>query len=412
MRVIFISQYFYPENFSNNSMALALAERGYNVEVVCCVPNYGAPGFFEGYSNSSKRVERWRDISIFRAQTVARKSSALRLFLNYLWFPISGSYTVLSKVSGRPDVSFVSMPSPLFQAAVGLVLRYFRGTPCVYWVQDLWPASLILTLGIKNRTVIGMLNKVCGFLYRRADMILVQSESFRETIEAFGVDPRRIDVLPNTAPSSYRPIDLSLDDIDERFLKEKFHLMFAGNIGESQDFDNIILAAEILREYDCLVWVIVGSGRDEARVRGEIRKRGLEGHFLFLGRHAEDDVPKLLARADALLVTLKDSPIFRLTVPYKIQCYLASGKPIIASVSGEAARVIAASGAGYTATASKPSELAECVIKMMGLSDEARRRLGQNGWKFVNERYSQKVVYDKLCAVLHDVSVSGLREHK
>ena len=397
MRIAYLSQYFHPETFSNNTIARTLVERGHEVHVVCCVPNYPSGQFFEGYSNRANREETWDGVAIHRAWTVPRGKSAASLAANFLVYPFAATWTLIHRVRNRPDVSFVSMPSPLLQALAGVLLRWMRGTPCVYWVQDIWPESATYTLRLSNPLLVRPLTSLCGWLYRQADLILVQSEAFPAMIERFGVEPDRIRFFPNTAPATYRMMTPE-DAPEEAALvpQDGFRLMFAGNIGESQDFDTLIAAAELLRDRTELRWVIAGSGRDMGRAQGEIARRGLEDCFCFLGRHPEERMPFLFAHSDALLVSLKNIPIFGLTVPYKIQCYMACGKPIVASLNGEGARLVREAGAGEVAPAGTPAALADSIRRMLDLSPAARAAMGARAREYFEARFSADKIYSDL----------------
>lgn len=405
MRIAFISQYFFPEQFSNNAIAKDLVRRGHEVHVICCVPNYPAGRFFDGYSNSARREEKWEGTQISRAYTVPRGKGAVSLVANYLIYPIAASWTMFRRLKPRADVSFVSMPSPLLQAMAGLILRWRAGTPCVYWVQDIWPESATYTLGLKSRLIVGPLNWLCGWLYRRADIVMIQSAAFRDMIVRFGVSPDRIRVLPNTAPDSYRPLEPGQAvEYATVVPQQGFRLMFAGNIGESQDFDTLITAARLLRSRQNLHWIIIGSGRDEDRVKQRVKDEGLDACFHFLGRFSEEEMPKFFAHADAMLVSLKDIPIFALTVPYKVQCYMACGKPIIASLNGEGARIVNESNAGIAVAASQPELLAAAIVRMMEAGDNGRAIYAANARRYFDENYSAAKVYGDLEQALKDAA--------
>lgn len=405
MRVALISQYFYPEQFSNNTIARELVLRGYDVHAFPCVPNYPEGRFFDSYSNTEKREEDWEGVRISRVYTIPRGKSALSLIMNYLTYPVAASWTLWRRLRGGADVSFVSMPSPLFQAFAGVVLRWRTGTPCVYWVQDIWPESATFTLGIRSKVVIAVLKATCGWLYRRADIVLVQSAGFVEMIARCGVPRERIRVLPNTAPPFYHP--LTPEEAPEYAAivpQEGFRLMFAGNIGESQDFDTLIAAAYLLRDRKELHWVVVGSGRDEDRVRGLVREKGLEDNFRFLGRYPEEAMPGLFAHADAMLVSLKDTPIFALTVPYKTQCYMACGKPIVASLNGEGARIVAEACAGVVAPASQPEALAAAIVSLLESTPQQREIYSRSARRYFEQNYSAEKVYGDLEQALSDAA--------
>jgi len=207
LSVAFVSQYFFPEQFSLNVMAEDLVLRGHQLTVLTGVPNYGRESFFEGYSNSERREEDWRGARVIRAWSVARGKSKLRLLLNYLTFPITGTWLAYRRFRQRPDVIFVSLLSPVFQALPAIFLSWYHRAPLVYWVQDIWPESAIHTLRLRNRFAIKGLTAVCRWIFGRADLLLVQSEAFPPMVARFGVAAHRIRVLPFTAPQMYQPLD-------------------------------------------------------------------------------------------------------------------------------------------------------------------------------------------------------------
>lgn len=405
LSIAFVSQYFFPEQFSNNAIVEELIRRGHSVDVVTGVPNYGRESFFEGWSNRERREEDWNGARIHRARSVARGRSKLRLLLNYVTFPVAGSWTALRKVKRLPDVSFVSMTSPPFQALPAIILKWLRGVPTVYWVQDIWPESAIETLKLKNRLAVAALNAICGWLFRRADLVLVQSAAFPPMIMRFGIAQDRIRVLPNTAPVMYHPMAPEEAPWAQALLPPAgFRVMFAGNIGESQDFDTLLAAAHLLRAREALHWVIIGSGRDLERVRARVEELGIAERFHLLGRHPEETMPGFFAQADALIVSLRDINIFNLTVPYKVQCYMACARPILAAIAGEGARIIEAAEAGITAAPSNPESLAVAVTRMMDLSEGERRAMGKSARDYYDAHYSGAQVYGDLESWLRDAA--------
>lgn len=302
-------------------------------------------------------------------------------------------------------MSFVSMPSPVFQAFVGVFLKKLRGVPCVYWVQDIWPESAIHALNLRNPMLVRSLNWICGWLYRQADHVLVQSAGFIPMIARYGVRQESIRVLPNSARSIYQP--LSPNDAPEEAQlvpQSGFRLVFAGNIGESQDFDTLMEAARLLKNHHDITWVIIGSGRGLDRAKNQAARHGLGARVLFLGRYPEERMPLFFAHADAMLVSLKDTAIFALTVPSKLQSYLACGKPIIASLAGEGARVVREAGAGIVVPPGSPEELASAILAMKTMSTEQRQAYGVRGLVYFQKNYAQVIVYDQLEAALSDAA--------
>lgn len=398
MNILFISQYFYPEPFSNTEIARSLVVRGHNVEVVCCVPNYPEGAFYADYSNKVRRREIWEGISILRARTIARGKRALTLMLNYLVYPVAALATIAQHGRGSYSVSFTSMPSPIFQCIVAVTLKWFGRVPAVYWVQDIWPESLFNTIQIKPRLLRGPIRGLCAFLYRQADIVLVQSEAFRPALELMGVDREKIGFFPNSAPDDFVPMSRAGVDLCIAALvpTASLQLMFAGNIGESQNLDVIIDAASRLRSYGGIQWTLVGSGRDLDRLIKVVAQAGLEDIINFAGRHPMSTMPAFYALADAMIISLKDTEIFRMTVPYKLQTYMSAGKPVIGSVSGETKRIIDASGAGFCAEAEDVDGLCNTVLKFAALRDTQRAAMSQNARAYFAEHYSASRVFDGL----------------
>lgn len=405
LNILFLSQYFHPEQFLNNHVAKELAAKGHQVDVVCCVPNYPTGSFFDGYSNKVKREERWEGVSVHRVFTVPRGKSAVQLLANFLIYPIAASFRLARLRNSRADVSFVSMPSPLFQALAGMFAKRMWGIPTVYWVQDIWPDSAIITLGIKNRFVIMALNAICGALYRAADLVMVQSDGFHAKIMEFGVPAEKIVTLPNCAPAAFVPLERERvpNRIRSLIPDGRRTLMFAGNIGESQDFDTIIEAASLLPAQAEIQIVIVGSGRDEARVRHEVTRRGLEGRFIFLGRHPESDMPAFFACADMMLVSLRDEPIFALTVPSKVQAYMACGKPILASLRGEGAAIVQKLGIGIAVPPSDAEALRDAILRVQCLPDHELSEMGSTAKHAYDRSFSLEAITASLVRGLRSV---------
>ena len=174
--------------------------------------------------------------------------------------------------------------------------------------------------------------------------MLFRSKAFVSSVNRLSSCPDRIRYFPNTAEELYRPIQLPPDAPEHEKVESGFRVMFAGNIGVAQDFGTMLDAAERLRDYAEIKWVIIGDGRRRAWVEEEIEKRGLGKTVHLLGRYPVESMPRFFSLADVLLVTLKDEPIFALTIPSKIQSYLACAKPLIACLNGEGARVVDEAG--------------------------------------------------------------------
>jgi glycosyltransferase involved in cell wall biosynthesis len=394
MKVLIFSQYFWPESFRINDVAKSLCAKGLHVEVVTGKPNYPNGVIFDGYKPLGYQLDIHDGVVIHRIPLLARGRGALRLLLNYISFVISGllfSPWVLRRK--RFDVIFVYGLSPILQAIPAIFMGWMKGIPVVLWVQDLWPESLSATGHIQNKVVLKLVEHVVRFIYRHVDLLLVQSQAFIEPVSA----------LASSTPVKYYP-----NSVDESFfaptttgvpavsgLRDGFSVMFAGNIGSAQAVDVIIEAATLLQEYTDIHFVILGDGSRRDWMLQETNDRGLS-NFHLPGRFSVETMPGFMKKASALLVTLSDQDIFAITVPNKIQAYMAVGRPILACLNGEGARLVIEADAGLAVPAEDAKKLADAVLQLYRMSAIERERLGSNGRHYYKEHFD----HDKLVVEL------------
>jgi len=396
MNILIISQYFWPENFRINDLALGLVERGNKVTVLTGIPNYPDGRFFPGYGIFKRSREEYGGVRIVRIPVVPRgRGGALRLIINYLSFTANACLLAPFLLRSKFDIIFFSL-SPLTEGIPALVMKKMKQIPVMFWVQDLWPESLSATGLVKSSLVLKTVEKMIRFLYLRCDRILVQSRAFIPVIEKRGGDAKRIAYFPNSAEELYRPVSVEPDAPERKNIPEGFCVMFAGNIGAAQDFETILSAAEQLKEYDDIHWVIVGDGRLRPWVEAQIEERGLTKTFHLLGRHPVELMPRFFSIADVMLVTLKKEYIFSLTIPSKVQSYLACAKPIIAAIDGEGARIIKEAGAGIACPAENPYALASAVLKIHRMSNADLHDMGLRGRSYFEQQFERTVLIDRL----------------
>ncbi len=395
MKVLIITQYFWPENFRINEIACSLNELGHEIDVLTGKPNYPEGNFYSGYSLFSKGFEYWRNIKIYRLPIIPRGSkSPVRLALNYLSFIISGLLFSPWMLRGKKyDVIFVYAPSPIFQAIPASFLGWVKRIPVVLWVQDLWPQSAEATGYVNSSWMLAFLEKAVRFTYSHTDLLLVQSKAFIEPVSKLaGTVP--VTYYPNSADGTfYNPCVVDFPEIES--LKSGFSVLFAGNMGKAQALDAIVAAAKRLCDYPDIKIVILGSGSEEQRIRKQIVDKKITNLYLE-GRFPVETMPLLMRQASALLVTLTNQPIFELTIPSKIQAYLAVGKPIIACLNGEGSRLIIEAEAGIAAAAENDRELANAIIKLYQMSEAERVQLGLNGQAYYKKHFDEKVLTEVL----------------
>lgn len=405
MKILVVSQYFWPEDFRINDLALGLRERGHEVTVYTGKPNYPGGRFFPGYGFLGRAEEDYRGVRVIRAPLVPRGGGgAVRLALNYLSFALLASLLAPFRCGGDYDLILVYEPSPVTVGLPALVLKRVKGAPLLFWVQDLWPETLSATGAVRARWILGLVDRLVRFIYRRCDRILVQSQAFAPFLQMQGVPERAIRYYPNGAEDLYQPVAVESGAPERALMPPGFRVMFAGNIGAAQDFGTILAAAELLRHEGDIHWVIVGDGRLLPWVEEQIRGRGLGDCVHLLGRHPVQSMPRFFALADAMLVTLKDDPVFALTIPSKIQSYLACGRPIVAALDGEGARVIAEAGAGVAVKAGDAAALAEAVLKLQRMPAPEREVMGSRAREYFARHFERSMLLARLEAWADEVA--------
>ncbi len=397
MKILLISQYFWPEEFRINELAAMMAERGHQITVLTGIPNYPGGRYFPGYGCLRQKKQRYKGIDIVRVPLISRgKGGYIRLALNYFSFALSGCLLGPIKCRDGYDAVFVYEPSPITVGLPAIVMKRFKSAPILFWVQDLWPESLVATGSVHSNVILKLVDALVRFIYARCDRILVQSRSFVDAIARLGVESSKIEYFPNSAEAIFDNARGSLTEIPDVQFPEGFRIMFAGNIGAAQDFETILKTAELLREREDIHFIIVGDGRMLPWVREQLHIRGLARTVHLLGRHPLDSMPAFYARADVMLVTLRKDPIFALTIPAKVQSYLACSRPIVAALDGEGARVVDESGAGLVCPAEDPQSLAKTILRVYNMKREEREEMALRGRAYFENNFKSDILLHRL----------------
>jgi glycosyltransferase involved in cell wall biosynthesis len=401
--LLIVSQYFWPENFRINDLASELVSRGHEVTVLTGLPNYPSGQIYEEYLIDSEKFSNYKNVRILRVPLLPRGNGALRLLLNYLSFSISACVLGPWRLRGqRFDLVLTCQLSPVTVGLPGAFLAWLKNVPMVMWVLDLWPDTLKAIGVVKSPRLLAYVGRLVGFIYWRCDLILAQSRSFIPKIQSLAGPRVPVVYFPSWAEDVFQVEGLK--PAPEVPVKEgAFNVMFAGNVGEAQDFECILSAATLLKGNSNIRWLIVGDGRMSTWVQAEIERRGLSECVLLLGRHPVERMPEFFLQADAMLVTLADQEIFTMTIPGKLQSYLAAGMPILAALNGEGADVVRSADAGFTSPAGSAEGLAEIVLKMAKLPLSERQVMGKNGLEYSKREFDRRMVVDmaeKYCSEL------------
>lgn len=397
MHILIVTQYFWPEDFRINDLALGLKERGHQVTVLTGKPNYPGGSFFFGYSFFSHAREDYHGVVVRRVPLIPRgNGKGLRLFLNYVSFAFLATLLAPWFCREKYDVIFVFEPSPVTVGLPAIVLKTIKRIPILFWVQDLWPESLASTGAVQSPRILGWVDWLVRAIYSRCDKILMSSRAFAESIRQKNVPDDKLLYFPNSAEELYCPLVVSGDAPERRLMPAGFKVMFAGNIGAAQDFETILAAAVRLKNQLDIHWLILGDGRRKAWVEEQVRAHGLGAQVHLLGRFPLETMPSFFALADVLLVTLRKEPIFALTIPGKVQSYLACAKPIVAALDGEGGRVLAESGAGIVVPSGDVDALASAVLRIYRMPPELRQTMGQHGRVYYEQHFDRERLLDQL----------------
>lgn len=405
MRILILSQWFDPEpTFKGLLFARELAARGHEVEVLTGFPNYPGGNVYPGYHIRPWRRERIDGIRVLRvALYPSHDKSAVRRALNYTSFAISAALIGTALIR-KPDVVYVYHP-PATIALAAMVIGFFRKAPFVYDIQDLWPDTVTLSGMMSSPAAFTLLGKWCKFVYHRARHIVVLSPGFKQQLVRRGVSPGKIDVIYNWCDqTALRPTTPDPELASRLGLSDCFNVMFAGTMGTAQALDSVLEAAALCRQtLPKVQFVFVGGGVDRNRLEKKAGDLGL-ANVRFLPRQPMSAMGAILGLADVLLVHLKSHPLFSITIPSKTQAYLASGKPVLMAVRGDAAQLVTQSGGGLVCEPENPRSIAETVARFAVMSPQQRRSMGEAGKRFYDERLSLQAGVTKFEALFARIS--------
>lgn len=391
MKILVVCQHYWPEPYPLADSCEELVRRGHTVHVITGVPNYPMGYIYEDYRHGRNRCQEHRGVRITRTYTIGRRNNIFFRMLNYFSYAISSTVYAL-RLKEDYDVVYTNQTSPVMMVNGALAYAKKHGKKCVLYCMDLWPASLAAGGIGEASPIYRTFGWISGKLYRKADRILVTSRMFADYFaEQFGIPTERVEYLPQYADDSFRKQPKKEDN-------GTLDLFFAGNIGAAQGLETVLRAAKLL-EGEAIRWHIVGDGSELENLKEKAAEMKLD-QVMFHGRKPLEEMPKYYAMADAMLVTLTADPFISLTLPGKVQTYMAAGKPILAAADGEIPNVICQSGCGFCARAGDAQGLADAVRAFQ--SCENKERLGENARAYYERSFTRDRFMDHLERVLKE----------
>lgn len=402
MKILIVSQYFYPENFRINDVCLTLQELGHDVTVLTGLPNYPSGIIPMEYRGRKRRSEFFGGVKILRSWLVGRKKGTVWLVLNYISFVLCAGWKALF-LQRDFDIVLTYQLSPVSLAIPAVLYKLRYKKRMLLYCLDLWPESAVAVTRIKKDSFCyNVLLRLSRWIYSNCDRVAITSEAFKEYLEK---------VIGYKGPISYLPqyaedVFSSLEPIGENEGSGEVALLFAGNLGEMQSIETIIKAADLLRDRPEIKWHIVGDGSSRTTYEHLAQNLNLlDSTVYFHGQKPLSEMPAFYAKASALLITLKADSFVSLTLPGKVQSYMAFGKPIIGAVNGEAKRVIEESGAGYCCEAEDFAALADEVRKFAD-QRESWTSYSERAKLYYASHFSKDKFFDDLLTMLKELSTN------
>lgn len=393
MRILIVTPHFYPETFKCNDMAFELQRRGHDVTVLTAIPDYPQGKFYDGYGVFKKRRETINGVKVYRSLIIPRgDGNKWRLVANYLSYSFFAALKALRLSFGRKfDAILVHETSPVMVGIPAVIVKKIQKIPLHFWILDIWPESLSAAGGISNPRILKPFASLTKWIYKNSDTLLISSNGFRQSIAKLGDFEPKIHYFPNWVDSSHNADDeVDLPLVDET----KFNVMFAGNIGEAQDMEHLVKTASLLKDND-IEFLLVGDGRKKKWVEHAIKKNNIK-NIKLLGRFPIGAMASVYKRASVLYLSLKKDPLFSLTAPGKLQSYMASGKPIVAMVDGEAAKLVKNAECGWTVPAEDSEALARLLISLSKKDKKDLLEAGRNGSDFSHKHFDFSICMDNL----------------
>lgn len=381
-------------------MACEWVKRGYKVTVLTGIPNYPMGKYFEGYDKKHRTRENWNGVNIIRIPLVARGNSSNKLInaagmaANYFSFVRSGKKWVKSKEAAElhADLVFTFEVSPMTQAMIGVWYGQRFNVPTYLYVQDLWPENVETVTGIHNKMIIGPIDRMVDKIYRETGTIFTTSPSFVKAIanRKVPVDKNKVHYWPQYAEEFYKPMAPVV--VDGIVNDGSYKIAFTGNIGTAQGLDVLPKAAEILRD-EAVKFIIVGDGRYQPEFERQIDKLGVHDKFIMIPRVPAERVPEILSNVNAGFISFNKTPLWENTIPAKLQSYMACGKAIIASASGETERVITEADCGVCCEIGNAEALANGIKLMIGLDS---KEMGARARSYFEGHFDKKKLMDEM----------------
>lgn len=402
MKILVVDQFYYPEEFQINDICAQMVRDGHEVTVLTGLPNYPTGVIPDEYKKWKKRDEYIEGVHVIRSFEIARKKGALGMSLNYMSFCISGVFKGYS-IKEKFDIVFVYETSPVTMAHPAEVFAKRHHIPVFLYCCDIWPEVVKVMVPNEKSIAFKMIKRLSTQLYRKTDLIAVQSKGFYDYFEnVHGIKQDKLRYLPQYADASYIDMDLTSED------NGIIDFVFLGNIGRAQDIGGLIEAVDKIRDNNNFKVHLVGTGSYIEEAKKKVAEKNLENLIIFYGRRPYEEMPQFYKLADVCLATLQAGTAISLTIPSKVQGYMAAGKPIIAALSGFAKDIINESQSGIGIEPGNVDDLADAMLQFINNYSEYKN-CGKNSKEYYVNNFSKEKFMERLYSYLNETIEKGVR---
>ena len=396
-RILVVTQHFWPENFRINDIVEGFLQDGLEVDVLCGLPNYPKGEWFDGYGPQGPWEEHYGTAQVFRAREWPRKgNTSVNIFLNYVSWPLY-AWAALKRLPGGYDAVFCFNTSPVLMCWPAIRYAKKHKIPFTNYVLDLWPENLYSVLPVQNKLLRRIAQGVSDYLYKKADRLIAMSEPLQQRLcQRTGKPKSAVAAIPQYCEDFYA-VPQRDAALEARF-SGRFNLVFTGTFTPAQSLDMVLRAVLQARSMGAekLHLLLVGDGMSRESLQNLARELNAGDAVTFYGSVPAKEVPKFTALADALLISLSDSPDLGLTVPGKLASYMAAGKPILASMNGAGFAAVQQSGGGLASPACDQQALAENMVKLYTMDNAQRAALGTKAKEYYLAHYRRAELLRRL----------------
>ena len=395
MKLLFVSQHFYPEAFRINDICFSLAERGHDVTVLTGLPNYPEGKIYPGYDHGKNRDQYINGVHIIRCSLIGRGKNILQFGLNYLWFAISGMKKA-EQLDEKYDLVFSYQTSPVTMVWPAIKVKEIQGIPLIIHCLDQWPISITAGPFRKESLAYRFFYNLSVNTYNKADLITITSQSFEKYFNnelGLSTEKYGLKYWPQYAEDTYQDCDVVRNG--------KYDVLYAGNIGPAADVETIVKAAVILKDNTNIHFHIVGDGMNRENCEKICKDHSLT-NVTFYGSHPVEEMKKYYSIADAFLITMKDNPVVNYTLPAKMQSYMLAGKPVLGATNGETQRVISEAECGICVDSGDFKGLAEIILDASKDELDTLHR-GENAREYYQSHFNKEKLLSQLEKIMENL---------